>query len=115
MKKIAAIFIILSLLAAGAPAFAAKGGVRGASEQAYEHAGPQAIFNRVGDWFATVGKSKEEKEAILVERKANRAAARAEREARKAARRADEAKQEAKRAANARRKALKGAAEEIAE
>ena len=111
MRKIFAILIFISLLAVSAPALAAKGGEKGASAQAQENASPQAIFNRVSDWFATVGKSTEEKEAILAERRANRAAEHAEKEAIKAAKHAEDAKQEAKRAAEARRKALKGAEE----
>ena len=59
----------------------AKEEQKGANEQAYEHASDNAIFNRVGDWFATVGKSKEEKESILAERKAKRATQKAEKKA----------------------------------
>lgn len=64
-------------------ALAAPQGEKGASEQAYEHASDNAVFNRVSDWFATVGKNKEEKDKILAQRKAKRAAQRAEKEAQK--------------------------------
>ena len=81
---------------------AAKDGQKGASQQAYEHASENAIFNRVGDWFATAGKSKEEKEKILAERKAEREDKRAEKRARK----------EAKKAEKALKKTMKGAGDE---
>ncbi len=71
------------------PALAQEEMKRGASAQAYEHASDQAIFNRVSDWFATTGKSEEEKAAILAERKAKRAAKRAEKEAKKARKEAE--------------------------
>ena len=69
--------------------FAAKD-AKGASAQAQEHASENAIFNRVGDWFATIGKSEEEKEKIIAERKVERAAKRAEKEVKKAAKQAGE-------------------------
>ena len=78
MKRLIGIVITLALILSVCPAFAAKGGEKGASAQAIEHASDQAIFNRVSDWFATIGKSKEEKAKILQERKAKRAAQRAE-------------------------------------
>ena len=84
MKTIS-LLLIMCLLVFCAPAFAGKGGEKGTSEQAQEHASDEAIFNRASDWFATVGKSEEEKQEILAERKAKRAAKRAEKEAKKAA------------------------------
>jgi len=69
--------------------FSAEKGEKGASTQAYEHASENAIFNRVSDWFTTIGKSKEEKEAIIAERKTKRATRRAEKEVQKAARKAE--------------------------
>lgn len=80
MKKIAVALGLLLLLAGTSAAFAAKGGEKGASAQAYEHASDQSIFNRVGDWFATIGKSGEEKARILEERRAERARKRAQKE-----------------------------------
>lgn len=85
MKKLIVILIIFSLIAIPSVSFAAKGGERGASEQAYEHASDQAVFHRVGDWFATVGKSKEEKDKIKAERRAKREAERIRKEAEKQA------------------------------
>ena len=55
-----------------------------ASPKAFEHASDEAIFHRIGDWFATIGKSEGEKEQILMERKAKRAAKRMEKGAKKA-------------------------------
>ena len=68
--------LVISVLIAGQGA--AIAGNKGASRSAYEHASDQSIFNRIGDWFATVGKSDEEKQKILTERKAARAAKMAE-------------------------------------
>ena len=81
MKKVLVVIIILSLVIISMPVFAAEGGKKGASERAYERASPQAIFHRIEDWFATRGKSPEEKESILKERRAERAVKRAEKEA----------------------------------
>ena len=83
MKKIVALIVVLAFVLTAMPAFAAKGGTRGASQQAYDNASDKAVFNRVGDWFATRGKSPEEKEKIVAERDAKRAAKKAEKEARK--------------------------------
>jgi len=73
MKRIIAMAVILSLVLISTPVFAAKG-QRGASSKAMEKASDEAVFHRVGDWFATVGKPDTEKKAILTERKAKRAA-----------------------------------------
>jgi hypothetical protein len=80
MKKIMVLALAAMLVFSAGVSFAAKDG-KGASAQAYEHADDNAIFNRVGDWFATVGKSDEEKAKIKVQRKADRAVKRAEKEA----------------------------------
>ena len=74
MKQTFIIAVALLLLTlAVRPVFAAEGGEKGASAKAYEHASEQSIFNRVNDWFATIGKSPEEKASILQERKMERA------------------------------------------
>jgi 3'-phosphoadenosine 5'-phosphosulfate sulfotransferase (PAPS reductase)/FAD synthetase len=96
MKKLAVVLVVLSLLAAQSAAFAKPKGVKGASEKAYEHASEEAVFHRVGDWFATIGKSEEEKEKIIAERKAKRAAKRAEQEAKKAQKELEKKKKEMK-------------------
>jgi len=92
MKRLA---VILLLTLITGPVFAAKGGEKGASTQAYEHASEQSIFNRVSDWFVTIGKSEEEKAKILAERKAKRAQKQAEKELEKAERKGEEIAEEA--------------------
>jgi len=90
--------------------FSAEKGEKGASTQAYEHASENAIFNRVSDWFTTIGKSKEEKEAMIAERKTKRATRRAEKEAQKATRKAErERERERKREKERERKIEEGA------
>ena len=85
MKKIVALIVVLAFVLTAMPAFAAKGGTRGASQQAYDNASDKAVFNRVGDWFATRGKSPEEKEKIIAGRDAKRAAKKLEKKAQKEA------------------------------
>lgn len=85
MKKIMVLGLAAMLVLSATASFAAKDGVKGASAQAYEHADDNAIFNRVGDWFATVGKSDEEKVRIKAQRRAERKVKRAEKEAKKKA------------------------------
>ena len=77
MKKFT-LFVIAAALCFGCPQSHAE---KGASEKAYEHASDRAIFHRVSDWFSTVGKPEEEKEAALVERQAKREAKKAEKSA----------------------------------
>ena len=109
MKKILTLVLILSI-AMSMPVFAAKG-QRGASQKAYEHASDEAVFHRVGDWFATVGKSEKEKEAIIAERKGKRAAKKAEKELAKkkkaAEKKAKKAKKEAEKKAKEAQKKFK--------
>ena len=71
MKRIIALFLVVALAAVVAPAFAAQG-AKGASATAMEKASDEAIFHRVGDWFATRGKTPEEAQAIRAARKAER-------------------------------------------
>jgi FKBP-type peptidyl-prolyl cis-trans isomerase len=92
MKKFIAVLIALLLLSAPVVSFAAPEGEKGASATAYEHASDQSVFNRVSDWFATVGKSDEEKERIMVERRAKRTAERAQKEAEKQAKQLEKEK-----------------------
>jgi hypothetical protein len=94
MRRMISLAAVLCCLAWSLPAVAGDEGTKGASSKAYEHASERSIFNRAGDWFATVGRSDEEKAAILQERSETRAAKRAEKEARKTERAArEEAKQ----------------------
>jgi hypothetical protein len=80
VRKTVILLAVLSVLFLNCPVFAAKDS-KGASAAAYEHAGEKSIFNRVSDWFATIGKSKEEKKRILTERQAEREAAKMKKEA----------------------------------
>lgn len=107
MKRWIGLAMVFGFLAVSAPLFAQEEALKkGASATAYEHASDQAIFHRVGDWFATVGKTPEEKEAILMERKAKRAAEKAEKEALKAKRQAEEKTEEAKKEGQAKKKEI---------
>jgi Skp family chaperone for outer membrane proteins len=77
--------------------------------------GPESIFVRIGDWFATVGRSKQEKARIMrnrrerrAEKHAEQAERNAERDAWKAEREAQKARQKAeKEALKSERKAVK--------
>ena len=71
MKRVLLLSLFFLLFAA-ADSFAAEDEQKGAHEAAYEHASEKSVFNRFGDWFATVGKSEEEKAKILEERNARR-------------------------------------------
>ena len=79
MKKLAAVFGLL-LVIFGACSLGIDSGMNktwaAASSTAFERAGEDSIFNRVSDWFATIGKPEDEKEMILAERRADRAAKR---------------------------------------
>jgi FKBP-type peptidyl-prolyl cis-trans isomerase len=88
MKKTMMLVLTAMLVLFAMPSFAQEK-EKGASAQAYEHADDKAIFNRVGDWFATVGKSDEEKATIKAQRQAERQAKKAEKEAKKAAQEAE--------------------------
>lgn len=89
MKKTTFIILALCLIFSGSFCFAAKDGEKGASDQAYEHASDNSVFNRTSDWFATIGKSDEEKQKVLTERKARRAAKKAQEQTGKQARKAE--------------------------
>lgn len=85
MRKSFGLILCLILVLSPVIAFAADEGTKGASSKAYEHASDQAVFHRVSDWFATVGKSKEEKKKIKAERKAKRAAKKLKKKSKKEA------------------------------
>jgi hypothetical protein len=80
MKRILVLLLVFAIALGTVPAYAAQ---KGASSKAYEKASDEAVFNRVGDWFATRGKSPKEAQAILGERKAKRAMQRTQKEAEK--------------------------------
>lgn len=75
--KFKPMIIFLSIFFISGPLHAADK-EKGASDTAYEHASDQAIFHRVGDWFSTIGKNKEEKKIALEERQQARTAKKAE-------------------------------------
>ena len=81
-KNLTLILCTLALVILITPAYAAKGR-KGASDQAYKNASDDAMFNRTGDWFATIGKTDAEKEKIIAERREIRAQKRVQKEARK--------------------------------
>jgi hypothetical protein len=83
MKKLITLMVVACFIFSAHPGFAARGGKKGADRKAYEQAGDRAVFHRASDWFATRGKSKEEKQAIIAEREAKRAEKRAEKEAKR--------------------------------
>ncbi|MDP8261786.1 MAG: hypothetical protein P9M13_00605 [Candidatus Ancaeobacter aquaticus] len=124
MKRVVLGLVAVLFLVTALPAFAARGEDKGADQKAYEHASDESIFNRTGDWFATIGKSKEEKQKIKAERKTKRAAKRAEkkamkkkkdteREARKAEKKAEKAKRNAEKAAHKAKDKVKKAKEDL--
>jgi hypothetical protein len=85
MKKLIAIVIVFLFILSVTPVFvqAANRNMPTPSQKAYEHASEKSAFNRAGDWFATIGKSEEEKTQIIAERDAKRAARQAEKEAKR--------------------------------
>ena len=80
MKRLIAIFLAVMLTVSLVnPAFAANS-TKGPSSRAYEKASDESAINRVGDWFATVGKSDTEKQKVLKERKVKRLQEKAKKE-----------------------------------
>ena len=91
MKSIFVMMLVGLFAFSATPATPAYAGEKGASAMGYEHASENSVFNRVGDWFATIGKSGAEKDQILAERKAARMKKHAEKEAKKMGKSADSA------------------------
>ncbi|HPN72706.1 MAG TPA: hypothetical protein PKZ41_01775 [Candidatus Omnitrophota bacterium] len=85
MKKfiVLVLAVMLSVGFAGSAWSQAGAGQKGPSARAFEKASDESALNRVGDWFATRGKSEQEKQAILAERKAKRTAEKMKKEAEK--------------------------------
>ncbi len=82
MKKVVIVGVVFSVILSSGFVQVGEVEARGASQTAREQASERAIFNRITDWFATVGRSEEEKEKILEERRTRRLEKQAEREAR---------------------------------
>jgi hypothetical protein len=110
MKKLSAL-IIVCMFALTSLAIAAPAGEEGASDQALKNASDQAVFNRIPDWFATVGKSAEEKDKILADKKALRAQKHADKEAKKAEKQARKEARKAEKEADRAMNKAKGDAE----
>jgi hypothetical protein len=83
MKKSLTLILIFIFTLGSVPSSYAGWGDKGPSQKAVENASDEAVFHRIGDWFATVGKNDTEKKQILAKRKAARAAARAQKKARR--------------------------------
>lgn len=60
MKSLFSSVAILTLLAAPASALAAKGGIKGPDEHAYEHANDNASFKRGADWKDERGRGRDD-------------------------------------------------------
>ena len=102
MKKVMMLAMAAALVFSATASFAAKG----ASEMGQEKASINAIFNRTADWFATIGKSEEEKTQILAERKVKRQAKEVENQAKKAAKEAEEKMMKGKKDLDAKMKGM---------
>lgn len=89
MRKISTYLLALVFLFSAFAVFAQEKSMKGANERALERASDEAIFNRVSDWFATIGKSKEKKEEIITQRQLEREKKRAEKQATKIKRKAE--------------------------
>lgn len=66
MKKVLTVPIMVFALMASSPTYAQRG------SNAYGGAAEETVLDKTGDWFATVGKSQEEKNRIKLERRAAR-------------------------------------------
>jgi len=104
MKRLFIFVLAMALIMIALPVFA---GERGASERALERASDEAIFHRVGDWFATRGKSEEEAKVIIGERKAKRAVARAQKAAEKEKKKLEKEARKAKKQLKKKAKGIK--------
>src|SRR3989338_4372974 len=76
--------LLAGLISSSTPVLAGDGGQIGASASAYQHASDEAVFTRIGDWFATLGKTGLEKDSILRQRRTARVARRTQRAMREA-------------------------------
>jgi hypothetical protein len=97
MKKLLAVCLITALFFTYTPMVQA--GQKGASDRGLEKASDMSVFNRSEEWFATVGKSDEEKAKIKAELKTKWAKKRAEKEAKIAQKEADKKAEKAKKEA----------------
>ena len=96
MRKIFFACVVLCILCAAGFAFADDAGAQAATaDVSVDASGQVSVFARMGDWFATVGRSEQEQERIMEHRRARRSEKHAEKEARKARKRARKAQEKA--------------------
>jgi len=81
MRKIALLVVVFMVLTS-VPVFAQCASKSACSDRA-------SIHQKMGDWFATMGKSPEEREQVLAQRESARAEKKAEKKARKEAKQAE--------------------------
>ncbi len=87
--------LLAGLIGAFVLVLAADGGQSGANMPASQQASHEAMFDRFGDWFATLGKSGFEKDSILAQRRTARVASRTQRAIEHQAKRAEQGFREA--------------------
>lgn len=85
MKKLITILLVIAFVLS-TPVFAPVTWAASASSELAQ----DNVVDKVGDWFATRGKTDKERQAIMAERKSARVAKRAEKQAAKAKKRADQ-------------------------
>ena len=84
MRKVLALALVLLFAVSMLPLSSAYAqGKSGVSTKALSQASDDSAIDKIGDWFATRGKSDAEKQKLLAQRKAERAAARAQKMAEK--------------------------------
>ena len=79
MKKLLTLLLVLSFALTAPIVTPVTWAASDASAIAHDN-----VVDKVGDWFATRGKTEQERKAILAQRKSDRIAKRAEKQARKA-------------------------------
>lgn len=100
MKKLITLILVLSFALCSPALTSVTWAASEASEIAQDN-----VVDKVGDWFATRGKTENERKAILAQRKTDRVAKRAEKQAMKAKKRAE---QETKKAQKDMKAKMKG-------
>jgi len=76
MKKLLALAVLVCFALSAVPALEAC--AQGKSTVSSKELTDDSVVDKVGDWFATRGKSDAEKQKLLAQRKANRVVARAQ-------------------------------------
>lgn len=99
MKKLITLILVLSFALCAPALTPVTWAASDASELAHDN-----VADKVGDWFATRGKTEQERKAILAERKTDRVAKRAEKQAKKAKKQAEKEAAKAQKAMKAKMK-----------